>query len=361
MEASNVFEDVINYIEKSELNYCLMKKTPYSACISLKSSFIRRFGSDTPTIKEVKDDMYTSLTEENKILKEKLKCIQSAFKESLASETNVKVISDENKRLKDLYEKGKQKSKDLEAEISDFRSELLKVKNERNKSNQKVKTLEVEVSKQIEEIKTFLNENKVLKETLKKGEIVMKSKDEEITSLKRKSVSLQTKLDALQKNNVTDSRFSCQFCEQTTTLRIEMRDHVRNVHQKEKITQTVVVKSRDVGIDTIGEFDNAESTKAFEEYSCFYCDTVLKHQADLKVHKMSCHEAVPPVVGNYICDKCGTKCKNESDFNQHKTMYHAPWATPGTTLFWCNLCIMCYGTREGLQTHRRNWHKDHFG
>jgi hypothetical protein len=29
-------------------------------------------------------------------------------------------------------------------------------------------------------------------------------------------------------------------------------------------------------------------------------------------------------------------------------MYHAPWATPGGTLFWCNLCIMCYATREGL-------------
>ena len=92
----------------------------------------------------------------------------------------------------------------------------------------------------------------------------------------------------------------------------------------------------------------------FEEYSCFYCDTFIQHEEELDVHKRSCHETVIALVDSFICDKCGKNCMNEDAFNEHKTWYHAPWSTPGMKIFWCNLCIMNYGTQEGLQTHRRN-------
>ena len=44
MDASQVFNNLLKGIENSKLNY-FMSKTPFSATISLKSSFVKKFNS----------------------------------------------------------------------------------------------------------------------------------------------------------------------------------------------------------------------------------------------------------------------------------------------------------------------------
>ena len=116
-----------------------------------------------------------------------------------------------------------------------------------------------------------------------------------------------------------------------------------------------------IGTDDAIRMEEERKANQFEEYPCFYCDTIIKHKEEIKVHKRSCREIVIAPGDSYICDKCSENCKNEEEFNKHKTLNHAPWAPPGTKIFWCNLCIMNYGTQEGLRTHRRNWHLPHCG
>ena len=82
-----------------------------------------------------------------------------------------------------------------------------------------------------------------------------------------------------------------------------------------------------IGTDDI-KLEKNQSYK-FEEYLCFYCDTIIRH-------KRSCRETVIALVDSYTCDKCGENCMNEDAFNEHKTWYHAHghhlgWRSSGAT------------------------------
>ena len=61
-----------------------------------------------------------------------------------------------------------------------------------------------------------------------------------------------------------------------------------------------------IGTDDI-EIEKDQSYK-FEEYLCFYCDTIIRHMEELEVHKRSCHETVIALGDSHICDKCGQNC-----------------------------------------------------
>ena len=59
MDSVTVFDALIKTIESSNLNYCI-NKTPFSAKISLKSTFIKRFDNDQ-TLQS--DQLQLNLTE----------------------------------------------------------------------------------------------------------------------------------------------------------------------------------------------------------------------------------------------------------------------------------------------------------
>jgi hypothetical protein len=109
MEANSIFQDVIKFIEKSELNY-VMKKTPYSANISLKSSFIKRFGNEDFK-KSVGEDktVMVDLKAENARLQERLEFLELELKETKQLATRVKEAESEKERFENLYEAGKRK------------------------------------------------------------------------------------------------------------------------------------------------------------------------------------------------------------------------------------------------------------
>ena len=64
MDASRIFNGLINKIETSRLNYVINYKTPFSATISIKSSFVKYFSEQSPmetnlTMTSKKDDYPT--------------------------------------------------------------------------------------------------------------------------------------------------------------------------------------------------------------------------------------------------------------------------------------------------------------
>ena len=76
-----IFNDVISYVENSNLNY-FINKTPFSATISIKSSLIKRHETAAePGIKFKDSDYKDNLMKEIAMLKEKLKFAEKAADE----------------------------------------------------------------------------------------------------------------------------------------------------------------------------------------------------------------------------------------------------------------------------------------
>ena len=50
MDVTQVFNELINKVEKSNLNYIIHNKTPFSAQISIKRSFVNFFDAPAPVV-----------------------------------------------------------------------------------------------------------------------------------------------------------------------------------------------------------------------------------------------------------------------------------------------------------------------
>ena len=126
MAAAAVYMKLLRSIEDSQLNYS-MSKTPFSATISLKSSFLKRFPKDIHDVKIEK--------KEEAIEEEKLKHKDEIFKLQNTFEDDRKIMIAEIERLQNAYDVEKQKSAALEQEIAEFRNEVLRVKKEKKELN----------------------------------------------------------------------------------------------------------------------------------------------------------------------------------------------------------------------------------
>ena len=124
MAASLVYMNLLRSIEDSQLNYS-MSRTPFSATISLKSSFLKRF---PPNIHDVQIKKKEEANEE-----EKVKHKDEIFKLKETFEEDRKMMIAEIERLQKAYDVEKHKSAALELEIAEFRNEVLKVKKEKKK------------------------------------------------------------------------------------------------------------------------------------------------------------------------------------------------------------------------------------
>ena len=124
MEANKIFNDILHYVENSRLNFS-MSRTPFSATISLKRSFIddkQSVYSKTQLSRSELETTVDKLTADNEEMKMKLKKVENDFYEA------------EQKKVKaeELYKMEKGKNKAATEVEGQFRSELLKVKAENN-------------------------------------------------------------------------------------------------------------------------------------------------------------------------------------------------------------------------------------
>ena len=112
MDVSKVFTEVLNKIEESNLNYVIHHKTPFSAKISLKRSFVKFFDAPGPFTKQVE----TVVKQESN---------------ETCEQTNVAKVIEAAKRqidhLETALKQERKNVKSLQEEVSEHREETLKL------------------------------------------------------------------------------------------------------------------------------------------------------------------------------------------------------------------------------------------
>ena len=282
MDANSVFKTILHLIEASQLNHSL-SKTPFSASISLKSSFIKRFQGENIKHEVLVDNKtgteVEKLRQENLELKESMKHL----KQRLASQE--KAIDEHLKQAKD-------KSKIDEEETATKREELIQIKKGKNKLGAQMKTLQGENVHLISEIKFFQNEDNECKKSLTKS---TKKHDEKVKKLGREQELLKISEDRCQtqlldlklqieklkpttenkeSGNQTEF-FECNICTKSYLAEHELTKHVNTNHCK---------KTKDSTSQTC-ELVN------FIKYECFYCSFVIKSENSLSEHWTVCKQS----------------------------------------------------------------------
>ena len=325
MEASNIFQDLLRTIEESNLNYSL-RKTPFSAIISLKSSFVNRFNKIDnyknrvllPDISEEAKKIGV-IEEENLKLKAKLKELDE---EKDQTENNWKKVNKEMTRLEDKLREEKRKVKSLDEQIVTFRKEVLDIKSEKKSLSSKLKSLELEATAAGVQLVNMTQENEKLKELLKKETKTVEQKNYDIKSVLNEKDSLKERLEVTlselstarikrekEQIKVKEEKKQCTLCTLEFDAYSDLKNHLRTSHVKNKETQT---------------FMTALSERKFEQYTCFYCDKMIISEQVLEAHKIACHGAF---LSDSLCNVCGFKCKDYSDLRWHNTVFHGPFAT----------------------------------
>ena len=246
MEATQIFTNLLSDIEKSGLNYYI-SKTPFSAHISLKTSFAKYFHQESHPANSQKREAQNNLVTEEK--EKNLELLRLREKLTSLEET----IVDQKAIIEGKWEAEKKIKSSYEEKIAEFRAELLKVKSERNKLNYAHKADETEISESKERIHTLLSENEDLKTELNTMNSLMKSRDSEIaasatekTILNQTIANLEVEVTAKMANHEKDTKslqndFKCYLCDQTVQGHFKMKLHIREKHSSDFGNQTELV------------------------------------------------------------------------------------------------------------------------
>ena len=357
MDPNKLFSDVIHFIENSKLNYCIYRKTPFSANIVIKSSLISRIGSNAAAediTKTETNETKKNMEEENLRLRERLRTAEDALCEVVVLEKNVKAAISEKTRLEKIHEKDKEEIKQLEIQIADYRSELLKIKSDKNKLSQKSKIQEEELASMSEKMSKLEQLSKSTGKELKQSVKVIESKDRDLARVIQENgnlkADLEKALDEKEKllsdriNDAIASNILCRFCEKTFNDKDKLNEHIRELHQQVKCIQTqMFLKTVDSETNTFEKTDSflAEPKEnLFEDYECFYCQAPIKTKMFLEYHRTNCHinfeirmHSLGKINGDLKlpCSVCRKLFKSKEDLELHDALYHSSLTAVGFT------------------------------
>ena len=289
MDAKKLFNCLLSNIENSGLNY-LVSKTPFSANISLKSSYSKQFS---------RNDSFQS---EPNLLST---CVDQPTK---CEEDVVKALKLENLQLK-------------------LRAELIKIKNEKSKMSTKIKALESEKSENELLKKEIGDRSKELEEAQrildsKTSEIKALYKEKDKLTLSLKKLDVDIKEVSLKYQELSTNLYKCTLCDLSVENSANMKTHIREVHSQTKGVQADIFKSSNLN---------------FSEYLCYYCEKPLKSEESLQLHRTKCHLRQ---LTDFPCLVCGAQCVDKSDLGRHRTTYHRMGSVckeTGNEIFWCDM------------------------
>ena len=299
MDASPVFMNLIKNIEESQLNYS-MSRTPFSATISLRCSFLKRFaeGSQMSSVRKMASRTDLQLEEHVKQIEaEKIELQAEVENLRITFEHDQKKAMEELIYLKEVYEKEKERSNDFESKISEFREEVLKLKSEKKKLNINLK-IEKEDCDALRLRNVGLEEeNKASEKVIqdrnaaferKQAEVLKVSDEKE--ALKKAIIEIDAELKDLKHKELRQSKclFECETCD----FRVENY----NLLKRHKLEN----HSHHTGC----QYENCGN---FEHYNCFYCDVRIISVDNLEDHYMTCQNEfavmIEPPVTNQEVDK----------------------------------------------------------
>ena len=300
MDASQKFAMILRNIESSQLNFCITK-TPFSATISLKSSYVKRFTEES--IKHEEKDNVLDNPDKEKMKEVKIENLSlvNSVKELEASAQNTKqVYLDEIQRLKAALDNEKKKNKSAEMIIVELREDLLKVKKEKHKLSDDFKAVMKKYEDFLKESTDLKKKNEEIQKSVKNKLKMLEEKDLEIESLRAdnyifKNVidEVRAELNNLKVKNQTKNKMEnkCGECDTVVENHDQMKDHMRNFHCHNKSSQ----------------YD--DKVTKFEEYSCFYCGTVINSNSDLQDHLRVFIQVIESLnlnqdIDSIQCDEC---------------------------------------------------------
>ena len=130
MEASRTFNELITKIETSQLNFKIIK-TPFSANIYLKSTFIKYFEQNAAPVSNNADNVTNNYKTE-----------------AIKLDENEKDASEDKVKLEQILKQERSNVKSLETELGELRNETLKIKKEKNILNSRLKACKTELGEE---------------------------------------------------------------------------------------------------------------------------------------------------------------------------------------------------------------------
>ena len=351
-------------IEKSYLNYIIHHKTPFSAQISLKRSFVKIFDAPPTVLKDPVPDV--KVKDESSVNVSKLIEVTKALEEANCRKYN----------LEEILEKERLNVSSLESELGKYRKEELKLKREKKDMKLEIDQKKIQLNKmQLENLKICeerMKSDNLLKETTKtlndKSAELESSLDENLKLDKQFKNSLKEietlKQESIENFNKVQTLETCNYCDDQCKSKIELSKHIREKHIKDQVSQTKAPKV------------------AFSEFSCFYCEEKISTFKILQEHRDVCreigvfHEQVDEqdanqpyaleipwmhpsfpykalsLPRNEPCYTCGEVLKTKTELRQHYDLKHSE-----IILHWCDECFTNFGSDQGLKSHLRNAHK----
>ena len=302
MAGEKAFKDVLDYVTNSNLNFLILQ-TPFSAQLSLKKSFVKRFNeSSGENLNEVKDELVHDADETKlKELEKRLTIVNLAnmkLKETIEEKSNL--ISDLEHKYKDLD--------------TDLKAEKKKMKKERQKFEKKA------IQESEPKVKLEINE------------------DEEITveisnvSINNKFASLANNDDIMDPSN-TDF-VNCKICDVASFNEASLADHVYRHHKETSnfATQSSTPKA-------ISSFQQTETKdEEFVPYNCFYCNILISNKAYLTEH----------------VKKCSDMLEERSAMMMLINAFKRPKVP-------CDICHQTFESATSVQIHKMCEHDSNFG
>ena len=325
MEASRTFNELITKIETSQLNFKIIK-TPFSANIYLKSTFIKYFEQNAAPVSNNADNVTNNYKTE-----------------AIKLDENEKDASEDKVKLEQILKQERSNVKSLETELGELRNETLKIKKEKNILNSSLKACKTELEEEkVDKLKMFQvisdleTQLKVKCEGVKVKDIEYPQLENDNTKLEKLFNECSIELELAKKNFAEANikkEYKCSHCDLELESKVSLSQHLRDEHFKNQVSQT----------------KNEEKEENFE-HLCFYCDHVITSIEDLKKHRSDC----PVLDCQDKCDQCDSKFRYRTDLIDHFKSNH-----PEISIVWCDFCQAGYETLEELQSHIRMEHRNY--
>ena len=304
MTGEKAFQDVINFVAKSKLNFSILQ-TPFSAQLSLKKSFA----------KNIHDDDSDQST---KIIEESDETIIWKFR-TKELESRLIVMNLENLQLKKKLEECENSIHNLENKCKSLEDNLKvekkRVKKERQKEEKQEHRVKVENVDNEEDVDVPNVPTNNIFEILRD---VASDQKIDVKQINKKEFASQTEV------------FECDICSEYFIMETSLKDHTKRKHKQtsESETQTFMKSKISTVQQTVNEKTECENSE-YENYSCFYCEKEITSEVPLLEHRISCHGAAEtpslfscPVRSLYECVICGLVASCRADMVDHKKSMH---------------------------------------
>ena len=291
MAGEKVFQDVLNFVAKSKLNFSILQ-TPFSAQLSLKKSFAKNIHEDqSDQVKEVIEE-----SDETNFWK----CRTRELENRLIA------VNSENLQLKKEIEEQENSIYNLENKCKNMEGNLKiekkRIKKERQKAEKQESRVEVEIVENEEDmdVPNVPTSNKF--ETLQN---VSSDPREDVERCEKKECDSQTDF------------YECDICSAYFIMETTLKDHIIRKHTptSESGSQTSKI--------------SLDEKTVYEKYICFYCEKEIVSEVHLKEHRVNCHGATETpslfsftVRSLYKCVICGLVALCKEDMVNHKKSVH---------------------------------------